>query len=350
MINLKEKLVIAIMATVLGSQMVSLSVEAAPAVPETKTSSTVSENKTTSAVSRKLKDIHEACSTRAACETDRSACVIDFNSEEHPYDVYYDYGEDYEAYIDACDWFLVFDAEYYAETFPMLALQYHNDEEQLLKHFQTVGVHEGRQGCEDFNVSAYLFNCKYSVYKEFQQDYAAYYIYYMLHYNTEKKVNTKTADNGKDVPKQHIAVLTWFQAKELEEINAYREEVGADPVAFDSELAAFANYRCYNNAVEGYKAHDWMTDKKDLLHQCIDTISTSNWCYMENTTTTWTPHPVYETTSIGYRKSPSHYEAMTDSTNHYAGISNRSFNVSIRTGSQFDVYLNVIDTPLHPAD
>ena len=33
------------------------------------------------------------------------------------------------------------------------------DKALLLQHFQTVGIHEGRQGCEGFNVAAYQKNC-----------------------------------------------------------------------------------------------------------------------------------------------------------------------------------------------
>ena len=36
------------------------------------------------------------------------------------------------------------------------ALQYHGDDEKLLDHFQTVGVHEGRQGCASFNVGVFM--------------------------------------------------------------------------------------------------------------------------------------------------------------------------------------------------
>lgn len=53
--------------------------------------------------------------------------------------------------LNACDWSLVFDADYYKKAFPMLAVQYHQDNALLLEHFQTVGIHEGRQGSANFN-------------------------------------------------------------------------------------------------------------------------------------------------------------------------------------------------------
>lgn len=92
---------------------------------------------------------------------------MDVNSTVNPYDVIYDYGKDYDAFTAACDWSLEFDADYYMSTFPTLALQYHNDKNLLLKHFQTVGIHEGRQGKESFNVGAYKGNCSSEVSKAF---------------------------------------------------------------------------------------------------------------------------------------------------------------------------------------
>ena len=65
----------------------------------------------------------------------------------------------YDEYVDAGDWSLVFDVEFYKAAFPMLALQYNNNDELLTEHFQTVGVREGRQGCESFNLAVYLENC-----------------------------------------------------------------------------------------------------------------------------------------------------------------------------------------------
>ena len=297
------------------------------------------------AVSKNLTDIADACSTQAACETDRNACVIEFCDEENPYDIYYDYGEEYEKYIDACDWDLVFDADYYAETFPMLALQYHNDADQLLKHFQTVGVHEGRQGSKDFNVGAYLQNCDAKVYRAFKTNYAAYYIYYMLNYDSEKNVNTKTADNGKTVYQQYTAVLTWYQKGELEAINKYRADVNAEPVIFDSELSAYANYRAYLNAVEEYEAHDWLYENTALNRR-----------YLTDAFDAWNRYGENTVTSIGrcnslrarcYECSKPHYEGMVNPNSHYVGISNNSWNEEINRNSQFDLYIDTLTDTLN---
>lgn len=317
-----------------------------------------------------LSDIAEACSTQATCETDAKAAMIDIFSEVNPYDVIYDYGEAYDTYIDACDWSLVFDADYYAETFPMLAVQYHDDEDLLLMHFQTVGVHEGRQGCKDFNVGAYLNNCSGSVKKAFGENYAAYYIYYMLKYDTQKKVNTVTADNKEPVRQQYDMVMTWYQIQELDKVNEYREEVDAEPVEFDSEMAAFANYRGYLNAHDGYRAHDWLENSREsgdgvamgIIRKMVDNTNNTKYSFAENTIT-------FSAGSYGrpkhiaapfYYKSKGHYEAMVNTKHSYIGISNLNWGVYTTTyanhetkhcpGSQFDVYLSSeIDTPMHPA-
>ncbi len=318
------RFITALTAVVLSFQF-TLSVNAAPAVSD------------------KLTDIADACSTQATCETDKNECVIEFSDEENPYDVYYDYGEEYEKYIDACDWDLVFDADYYAETFPMLALQYHNDADQLLKHFQTVGVHEGRQGSKDFNVGAYLQNCDAKVYRAFKTNYAAYYIYYMLNYDSEKNVNTRTADNGKTVYQQYTAVLTWLQQKELDRINGYREDEGADPVVFDSELAAYANYRTYNNAVEGYEAHDWLEENTALASSYF-TDAFGVWNHAGENTVTGTTRNIK---CPDYRQSKEHYEGMISPVYNYVGISNRNWSEETNINSQFDVYIDTLTDALN---
>ena len=119
-----------------------------------------------------------------------SCCVVDMRDDEAAYDVNWDYGVDYEEQVALCDWSEVFDAEYYMDKFPMLALQYHYDEDQLLRQFQTVGVHKGRQGCEDFNVGAYMDWCAENsgyVVELFDDDYAAYYMFYMSSVDDQPK-------------------------------------------------------------------------------------------------------------------------------------------------------------------
>ena len=54
-----------------------------------------------------------------------SSCVVDMRGGKAAYDVDWDYGADYQEQVSLCDWSKVFDVEYYMDTFPMLALQYH---------------------------------------------------------------------------------------------------------------------------------------------------------------------------------------------------------------------------------
>ena len=169
------------------------------------------------------------------------------------YDVEWDYNELYDAYIEEADWSLVFDADFYMESFPALAFLYQYDEELLLEHFQTVGIHEGRQGNSAFNVAAYQKNCKKALRDAFGDHYECYYFYWMLNQDSQKGIAT----SGKSYPLQLGVKMTSIQAKEFEKVNEYRAEVGIDPLEFDPELAAAACYRGWVNISEGYGAHDW---------------------------------------------------------------------------------------------
>ena len=179
-------------------------------------------------VSSDLKSVNRICGLTAKVETNIAACRVDTINGHNPYDVVYDFGEEYQAYVDACDWSLVFDADYYMDTFPMLALQYHYDEDLLLEHFQTVGIHEGRQGSANFNVKAYMKNGKRATFDTFGGNLEGYYFYYMLNYDSEKNVNTTTLPSGKPVASMYKFRPTALQAAELEGINEYREKVNSD--------------------------------------------------------------------------------------------------------------------------
>lgn len=300
-----------------------------------------------------IEDIAAAASTKAACETykGRKEAVIYTKSEINPYDVIYDYGEAFDAYIEACDWSLVFNADYYMDTFPMLALQYHYDEELLLMHFQTVGIHEGRQGSEDFNVGAYMSNCKSKVSKAFEDNYAAYYIYYMLNYRTEKKVDTVNAKDGSSVEQQYAMILTWYQKEELDDVNRYRTEAGSDPVEFDSELAAFAAYRGYLNANDGWKAHDWLIDdaNHDTVMSIIKKMASGNFHLQENNCEWDSKFAKYtKLCATAYYDSMDHRNAMNNPDNICIGISGVVFNSETWDQSEFDIYLDShINTVMH---
>ena len=295
-----------------------------------------------------LDAVLEACSTSALCETDKEASVI--RTSVNPYDVVYDYGEVYDAYADACDWSLVFDIDYYMTEFPMLALQYHYDEELLFEHFRTVGVHEGRQGSKDFNVYAYAINADKSVNDAFKGEYAAYYIYYMMNYDKESSVDAITPHNGKDTHTQYKVVYTWYQKAELAKVNKYREAEGVKKVMCDPELSAFANYRAYLNAHDGYIAHDWAEENissgSGIGNDYIRIMSGGKGKnYAENTFTNYMTTRSGASTigAVKYNSSKPHHDAMVNSLYGYIGISNILWDDANGRGnahSQFDVYLD----------
>lgn len=281
--------------------------------------------------------VAEICGLTAPVETDVRACHWD-SYGEHPYDVVYDFGDTYQAYVDACDWSLVFDAEYYMSQFPMLALQYHYDEDELLFHFQTVGVHEGRQGCAEFNVSAYMMNGDPEVRNMFRCNPEGYYFYYMLNYGTEKDVNTVYREDGKPVIIQYRYRPTALQCGEMDAVNADRKDVSVDTLVMVSETCALANYRAYLNAHDGYKAHDWARGNMDLMIDYMNTIGGTR--FAENTVTWNGSSAVGKVTECFYYGSKDHYDAMVDGAYAYIGVSNVC-NGNGRS-SQFDYFIDAV--------
>ena len=322
-----------------------------------KTSATAAASSSSSTKAKNtLSAIHAACSTTAACQEDWDAAVIDTDSKVNPYDCIYDYGEAYDAYVAKCDWSLVFDADYYMDTFPMLAAQYHYDEDLLLMHFQTVGVHEGRQGCENFNVGAYYYNCRSNIRKSFGQDWASYYIYYMMNYSSQKSVDTASAKN-RTLYQQYKIVKTVYQQAEFDAVNAYRKEKGLKPYKYDSELAAWANYRGYLNAHDGWEAHDWAKENSVELDSEGGRIINRNTSIdgfhaSENTVTSHGRRVDSDKVCAPYyRKSESHYQAMISEKFEYIGCSNVVWHGGVKNPqSQFDFFMDGdIDTAFYPA-
>ena len=294
--------------------------------------------------------------------THSASFVVDVENGHNPYDVEWDYGELYDAYIEKADWSLVFDADFYMESFPALALLYHYDEELLLEHFQTVGIHEGRQGNRAFNVAAYQENCKNELRDAFGDHYECYYFYWMLHQDSQKGVAT----SGKSYPLQLGVKMTSMQAEELEKVNEYRAEVGIEPLEFDPELAAAACYRGWVDISEGYWAHDWLKDEAnqerayalmDLLHMNLLSENTVHSGVKDST------QHIHTTFYINYRYSPEHYEAMIDPKYKYFGCSHIYFgnnripesrrisgnaNNKPMMRVEFDLFTGTLSTPVHP--
>ena len=291
----------------------------------------------TNAISNKLADIKKICGLKSDVETNIKICAVDVFDTHNPYDVVYDYGTAYNAYVDVCDWNLVFDADYYIEQFPMLATLYHNDKTLLLEHFQTVGIHEGRQGSADFNVGAYKANCDSDIRNAFDNNYEGYYFYYMLNHKTEKSV--KTTSSKYEI--QYKQIMTKCQADELAGVNMYRDEVNVADIAFDSELAAFANYRAWTNAHDGWRGHKW-TYESENYNFIVDYVTSRNANGMGENTSYYlnSCRPYGETSYAGYRNSTAHYEAMINAKNDLIGLSNVYYSWSDTFTNHFQTFLD----------
>lgn len=284
------------------------------------------------------------CRTQATVETDRYACVVDVRTAENPYDVVWDYGQKYDSILGVFDWSLVFDAGYYMEQFPMLAYQYHYDEALLLRHFQTVGVHEGRQGSAGFNVADYMSKCSADV-REFYGDcYAAYYFHWM-NVETDRGIDV----SGKNQPKQMVAVMTAMQSYELQQVNGLRGKLGVEPLIFDSELAAMGNFRAWVDAEEDWQLHEWLHAHKQEAYDMLASFGSTS--AGENTVKSYSAFPKnwYDC----YYNSKPHYDAMVDGGYAYIGCSNGylgdcSHKPNGMVMVEFDMFAKDLSTALNP--
>lgn len=300
-----------------------------------------------------LEAISQIKGLKAKCESDMKACIVNTDEDENPYDVVYDYGEAYDELVKNADWSLVFDAEYYKKTFPMLAMLYHYDDNLLLKHFQTVGVHEGRQGSESFNVGAYLMNGERKVYDAFSdknnKNYECYYLYYMYNYDREKSVDTVNMPDGKNLIKQYKYVMTALQKSELDITNKYRRAAGSENIKGDSELDAIANYRAYINQVEGWVAHGWAENNNPTVRGWMSRNGSSS--YGENEVE-GASKTIGVVCAEKYYKSPEHKETLLDNKYKYIGMSNTYIgNTKNDRGwvrYNLDVYFTNVSSPLNP--
>ena len=291
--------------------------------------------------------------------------VVDTESEHNPYDLTWRYGPEtarqkemdrpewddlYESYVSACDWSLVFDAEYYKKAFPMLAKLYHEDDALLLEHFQTQGVHEGRQASAGFNVAAYMANCDKALVDAFGENYECYYFYYMLNQDTQSGVGT--ANSGGTYPRWLTVELSLQQSYEYRAVNDYRKDAGASPVELDPETVALANYRAWHDAEHNLYAHDWTTDPaySDDVNDVLWRLSRDH--FAENTVKWYHTGTMYHGMFASrYAASESHYAAMVSRKYAYFGCSNpywsdNSDNPFAENGStgfvdQFDLFTEV---------
>lgn len=131
--------------------------------------------------------------------------------------------------------------------------------------------------------------------------------------------------------------MTALQAAELEGINGYRNDVNVSNVKFNSELAAFANYRAYVNAHNYYHAHDWAKQHDDILIDVMNLFDAKN--ISENTCQSDHADNYGRVHSTCYFSSRPHYEAMVNSRYDLTGVSN-SYQRQDFT-CQFDMYIDL---------
>ena len=298
-----------------------------------------------------VEKVSELMSMQSDVEQYRRDCRVYVGSEHNPYDVTWDYGRDYQKFVDAVAdadmWGVLFDAEFYKESYPMLAMLYHDDDQLLLEHFQTVGVHEGRQGSEAFNVASYMENCDQSLVDAFGDHYECYYFYWALNQKTESKVATES--DGHLL--QMCVKLTMLQSAEFEAVNEYREEAGVDPVELDPEFLAFANYRAWLDFTGDYTAHDWLKQNADDAYDYLAVMGSET--LTENTVCGNCSDKGPSATGyyLRYYDSPEHYAAMVSKYAAYFGCSNAywgSDNNGKYRHCQYDVYTEGLSTYMNP--
>lgn len=298
-----------------------------------------------------VEKISELMSMHANVEQHLTYCRVYVDSEHNPYDVTWNYGRDYQKFVDAVTdadmWDVLFDAEFYKESYPMLSMLYHDDDQLLLEQFQTVGVHEGRQGSETFNVAVYMENCDPAIVDAFGDHYECYYFYWALNQKTESKVPTVSDGH----PLQMCVKLTMLQDAEFRHVNEYREEAGVDPVELDPEFLAFANYRAWLDFTGDYTAHDWLKQNADAAYDYLAVMGSET--LTENTVCGNCSDKGPSATSyyLKYYKSPEHYEAMVSKYAAYFGCSNTywgSDNNGKYRHCQYDVYTEGLSTYMNP--
>ena len=298
-----------------------------------------------------VEKVSELKTMTANVENRQHYCRVYVESDHNPYDVVWDYGKKYQVFVDAVDdagmWNVLFDAEFYKESYPMLAMLYHDDDGLLLEHFQTVGVHEGRQGSRAFNVAAYMENCGQSLVDAFGDHYECYYFYWALNQKTESEVSTVSDGH----PLQMCVKLTVLQKSEFRQVNKYREEAGVDPVELDPEFLAFANYRAWLDFTGDYTAHDWLKQHADDAYDYLAVMGSDT--LTENTVCGKCSYsgPSDKGYYLSYYNSPEHYDAMVSKYAAYFGCSNAYWgpdNSGRCRYCQYDIYTRGLSTYMNP--
>lgn len=88
------------------------------------------------------------------------------------------------------DYSLIFDWEYYYNTYPDLQQNIGMDPDALLQHFLTTGMEEGRSGNAAFQLKAYMYNNLDLLPIYGVNDLSSYYIHYMTCGKKEGRIST----------------------------------------------------------------------------------------------------------------------------------------------------------------
>ena len=158
----------------------------------------------------------------------------------------------------------VFDADFYKETYPVLAYLYEYDDKALAQHFYTIGMYEGRQGCEDFNVNAYM-SAEYSASSDYKnnENIAKYYVEYAL----DRAAGSTQIYPATSTSKLQLRLYDPCFDTYLESVNEYRVKEGLSEyqilsVYDQAEANALANFRAR------YDALDRMANAHELAPDC----------------------------------------------------------------------------------
>lgn len=157
----------------------------------------------------------------------------------------------------------LFDYDFYCEEYPAVALLHEYDEDALKQHFYSVGLFEGRQACENFNVDNYTTDTT---------NLGEYFIEYVT--SDDNASYKMTEDDVRQIRLYDIA----FEAYVLEVADQHQSSTFIDDLAnpyIQGEINAIATYRSrfeLNN--HEVRAHALLNDFYDDVIEPIYNLET----------------------------------------------------------------------------
>lgn len=113
--------------------------------------------------------------------------------------------------IDGVDYSVVFDPDYYYNTYLDIANAIGYDNSSLFQHFINAGIHEGRQACESFNPAAYKTNYP-DLANAFGDNMKSYYTHYIMSGKSEGRVGTPINNSSTNYVVDNIDYSVVFNA------------------------------------------------------------------------------------------------------------------------------------------